>query len=136
MAREPLHEDLLDALTRLVGRPLPVVQEALARLLGGLSRHLGRELLCDMGPFPLTSWHALCPHPASAAQVWADVQGAGLSAEEVFTALAVVDDHVRRRYGNDAWSRLEEWSPTLAGRYDLPIPPAGRPAREAALTTA
>lgn len=136
MAREPLQEDLLDALTRLVGRPLPVVQEALARLLGGLSRHLGHELLAAMGPFPLTSWHALCPCPESGRQVWADVQATGLSAEEVFTALAVVDDHVRRRYGSDAWSRLDEWSPNLAGRYELPIPPAGRPARENVLTSA
>jgi hypothetical protein len=136
MPREPLHEDLLDALTRLVGRPRPVVQEALARLIGGLSRHLGHDLLGAMGPFPLTSWHALCPRPDAARQVWADVQGAGLSAEEVFTALAVVDDHVRRRYGSDAWARLDDWSPNLAGRYDLPIPHAGQVQRKPVLTTA
>lgn len=132
MAREPLHEDLLDVLTRLVGRPLPVVQEALARLLDGVGHRLGQDRLLALGPFPLTAWRGLCAGTDAARQIWADIEGVGLSTEEVFTALAVIDDHVRRRYGTDAWARLNDWTPALAGRYKLRIPPVGRAQRDAA----
>ncbi|MDQ7088125.1 MAG: hypothetical protein Q9Q13_09825 [Acidobacteriota bacterium] len=35
--------------------------------------------------------------------------------------MAVIDDHVRRYYGNDAWSRAGEWSARLAQRHGLDL---------------
>ncbi len=130
MYREPLQEDLLDELTRLVGRPQPVVQDALARLLQCLDRHFETDALGALGDYPMTAWPAIAHDPQGTDLLWRTMMAAGLSAEEVLTALAVVDDHVRRRYGNRAWARVREWGPLMAGRYDLacaPEAPAWRP---------
>ncbi|GAB4371061.1 MAG: hypothetical protein Kow0062_06300 [Acidobacteriota bacterium] len=131
MLREPLDENLLDELTRLVGRPAVVVREALARLMTVLNGSVDPELGRRLGAFPMTAWQAIDSGSPVVRAIWSAVVGAGMTTEEAFTALAVVDDHVRRRYGADAWSRVAEWGPRLAGRYcpgDAAPAPFGRPA--------
>lgn len=122
MYEESLPENLLDELTRLVGRPVPVVQEALTRLLGILLTESGSESIIQLSPYPMTAWAALAPGCRLSRESWAAVMSVGLSAEEGFTALAVVDDHVRRFYGNDAWKSLRDWGHRLALRYDISLP--------------
>ncbi len=126
MYREPLHEDLLDELTRLVGRPQPVIEEALGRLLETLASEFDPLLLAQLGPFPMTAWASLAPELASTRRLWSAVVGTGLTAEEVFTAFAVIDDHVRRRYGNDAWPRAADWWSALAVQCRHAAPPVQR----------
>ena len=128
MLREPLDENLLDELTRLVGRPAIVVRDALARLMGTLVGGMDRELGRRLGAFPMTAWQSIAPGCPLAREIWSAVVGAGMTAEEAFTALAVVDDHVRRRYGADAWQHVAEWGPRLAGHYG-PEPVPDGPAR-------
>ncbi len=123
MLREPLDENLLDDLTRLVGRPAIVVREALARLMGALVDGVDRDLGRRLGAFPMTAWQSIAPDCPLTREIWSSVVGAGMTAEEAFTALAVVDDHVRRRYGADAWQNVAAWGPRLAGRCDPePVP--------------
>jgi hypothetical protein len=119
MYRETLQEDLLAELSRLVGRPLSVVQDGLARLLECVESRFDADLLAALGPFPMTSWASLAADSAETGALWCATAAAGLTAEEGLTALAVVDDHVRRRYGNEAWSRVRDWGPQMAGRYEL-----------------
>lgn len=116
MYREPLQEDLLEELTRLVGRPVAVVHDAVARLLDTVVVGFDAALLRSLGPFPMTAWPSLAPDSPETRRLWSAVLGTGLTAEEVFTALAVVDDHVRRRFGNDAWFRVHDWCGVLAGQ--------------------
>ena len=132
MHREPLQENLLDELTRLVGRPKPLIQYVLGQLLDALSNEFDQGLLAALGPFPMTSWPAIAADCGATGTLWDAALTAGLSPEEVFTALAVLDDHVRRSYGNDSWSRVPDWGPRLACRYNLETAPAraaapGRP---------
>ncbi len=123
MFAEPLPENLVDELTRLVGRPMPVVREALARLLTVIVEQCDGASVSELAPFPLTAWQALAPgHPAARA-LWSAVMSAGLTTEEVFTTLAVVDDHVRRRFGSDAWSGATEWGDRLMRQYGFDAPP-------------
>jgi hypothetical protein len=130
MNSEPLQEDLLDELTRLVARPRPLVQDVLARLLGTLTRRFDPPLLAKLGSFPMTAWPAISAPNGPARDLWSCGASAGLSPEEVFTTLAVLDDHIRRRYGSDSWSRLSDWAPRLACRYGLATnPSAGEAAR-------
>ena len=117
MIREPLDENLLDELTRLVGRPACVVREALSGVLGVLNGPDGAGLPSRLTEFPMTSWQAISPETPAVRGLWSAIVGSGMTAEEAFTVLAVIDDHVRRRYGVDAWLRLREWGPRLAGRY-------------------
>lgn len=119
---EPLDENLLDEMTRLVGRPASVLRDVLAGLLGVVVEDLGSDLAHALSGFPMTSWQGLAPDAPVTRGLWSAVLSSGLTAEEVFTALAVVDDHVRRRYGSDAWTRVREWAPRLAGRYGLDMP--------------
>lgn len=119
MVRQPLSENLIDELVRLVGRPFPVVQSALARLMALAGGERLLECAKSLAGFPLTAWQALAPGDPAIRNLWSEVMAVGLTTEEVFTALAVVDDHVRRRYGNDAWQRVPEWAPRLVHRYNL-----------------
>ena len=117
MYAEPLHENLVDELTRLVGRPMPVVREALARLLTVVEQKGESEVFRSLAPLPLTAWQVLAPDLADARDLWTAVMSAGLTTEEVFTTLAVVDDHVRRRFGSDAWNAPSEWARRLIRQY-------------------
>ncbi|GEM_PF-3508822 len=123
MVREPFHEDLVEELTRLVGRPAPIMRELLSRFLAVVAARLDDGTADGLWAFPLTAWHALAPDHPVARETWDHLRGVGLSDEEIFTALAVIDDHVRRRYGNRAWHGADEWLHRLAGRYDLDLPP-------------
>ncbi len=122
---EPQQENLLEELTRLVGRPKPVLEEAVTRLLGLLMTHReATPVTVELSPYPMTAWRALAPQCTFPGELEGAFRGLGLTAEEVFTALAVIDDHVRRTYGNDAWERARDWSHRLALRYDLSLPHA------------
>lgn len=128
MYANPLQEDLLDELTRLVGRPEPMVREALTRMIHLAGERLDRETLGLLSVYPMTAWHAIASTTDTVRELWKGALGTGLSAEEVFTALAVVDDHVRRRFGNDAWVRIQQWGPGLldaAGPIRQPAFPGG-----------
>ncbi|MBP7147038.1 MAG: hypothetical protein KBD01_05800 [Acidobacteria bacterium] len=114
MVRQPSQENLLDELARLVGRPGSVVGEALDNLLQVLLVDLDAETGRALGPYPMTAWQALAPSVPVVRRAWVAAASAGLTTEEVFTALAVIDDHVRRRCGSDAWQRSAEWLPQLA----------------------
>ncbi|MFN7965809.1 MAG: hypothetical protein U0V87_09015 [Acidobacteriota bacterium] len=127
--REPIQENLLEELTRLVGRPLPVVHEALASLLSVLSNDFPEETLTSLAEYPMTAWQALAPHDPGTRRLWSAAVATGLTPEESYTALAVIDDHVRRGFGADAWQRVKEWAPRLAGRYDLDAHVAANPSR-------
>jgi hypothetical protein len=131
MYREALQEDLLAELSRLVGRPLAVVQDGLARLLECVGTRFDTDLLGALGPYPMTAWASIAPDSVEADALWRATTAAGLTPEEGLTALAVVDDHVRRRYGNGAWSRIREWGPSMAGRYELAPPVSPPPCRRA-----
>jgi hypothetical protein len=122
MQREPLRENLIDELTRLVGRPSSVLREALSGVVRVLSLRLKGDLATRLAAFPMTAWPGLAPHEPVTRDLWSAVLSPGLTPEETFTALAIIDDHVRRRYGTDAWTRLEEWGPQLLGRYGLATP--------------
>ncbi len=128
MVREPFQEDLVEELTRLVGRPAPIMRELLSRLLAVVASRMDAGTADELWAFPLTAWHALAPGHPVARETWGRLREVGLSDEEIFTALAVIDDHVRRRYGNRAWHRAAEWIGRLAGRYDLDVPVATAPA--------
>lgn len=130
--REPMQENLLEELTRLVGRPLPVVRDALAGMLRVVERDFRQDSLIGFSSYPLTAWHVLAPGHDGARRLWDAVAATGLTAEETFTALAVVDDHVRRGYGASAWSRAHEWGPRLAGHYELDLRDTGAALRRAA----
>ncbi|RMG45369.1 MAG: hypothetical protein D6718_07380 [Acidobacteria bacterium] len=132
MYQDRLDENLLDEVTRLVGRPVPVVADALGGLFGVLVGELPGELARQLAPFPLTAWQALAPEEEPVRRIWTAALSAGLTAEEVFTVLAVVDDHVRRRFGNEAWSRAGEWARRLAREYDFPMPPSAPGGRKKA----
>ncbi len=130
MVREPLQEDLVEELTRLVGRPKPIIQDVLARLLDALAENFDGAVLGCLATYPMTAWSAIAA-PRLAARDLSDVAlSAGLSPEEALTALAVLDDHVRRCYGADSWARLEDWGPRLRCRYELPTA-APAPSRRA-----
>jgi hypothetical protein len=117
--REPLDENLLDELTRLVGRPSSVLREVLSGVLRVVVSELNSDVARALSSFPMTAWQGLAPDSAVTRGLWSAILSSGLTAEEVFTALAVVDDHVRRRYGSEAWTEVHEWAPRLAGRYGL-----------------
>lgn len=123
MQREPLDENLLDELTRLVGRPSTVLRDVLERTIGVLIEALTPDTARELSTFPMTAWQSLAPHAPVTRALWSAVLSAGLTAEETFTALAVIDDHVRRRYGVMGWATLAEWGPGLAGRYRLDAMP-------------
>ena len=125
MYREALDENLLDELTRLVGRPASVLRDVLAGMLRVVVEDLGADLANSLSSYPMTAWQGLAPDAQVTRGLWSAVLSSGLTAEEVFTALAVVDDHVRRRYGSDAWTAVQEWAPRLAGRYGLDMPWSG-----------
>jgi hypothetical protein len=122
--REPLEEDLLDELTRLVGRPQPVLQEAVRRLVHVLLEQFEPELVRSLAGFPMTAWQSLAPEQPAAREMWSAALGAGLTAEEVFTTLAVIDDHVRRTHGALAWEALHRWAPRLLVRCGAGCHPA------------
>ncbi|MDH3284822.1 MAG: hypothetical protein OEQ13_08770 [Acidobacteriota bacterium] len=122
MYAEPLKENLVDEVTRLIGRPLPVVREAMSRLLAVAVGALTPETTERLAPFPLTAWQALASENVVTREIWSAMLSAGLTTEEVFTALAVVDDHVRRRFGNGAWLSVSEWGPRLAKEYEIEVP--------------
>ncbi|UCF67156.1 MAG: hypothetical protein JSV80_15475 [Acidobacteriota bacterium] len=124
MHHERLEENLLDELTRLVGRPVPVIAEALAGLLGVLVSEMPRDTMGSLSPFPMSAWQALAPQEKAVRRIWGQALTAGLTVEEVFTVIAVVDDHVRRRFGADAWPRVAEWGPRLAIEHDVVLPAA------------
>ncbi len=132
MVREPFQEDLVEELTRLVGRPAPVMRESLSRFLAVVAARLDGEAAEALWEFPLTAWHALAPAHPVARETWDRLREVGLGDEEIFTALAVIDDHVRRRYGNRAWHRAARWLGRLAGRYDLDLSAAPLPRAERA----
>lgn len=117
MGRQPLCEDLLEELTRLVGRPNPVIREAFSRLLKVMLFEVDEQTAQRLGAFPMTSWQSLAPGCRALRNLWSAALSAGLTVEEVFTALAVVDDHVRRRYGNEAWSGVRGWGPRMLREY-------------------
>jgi len=119
MNADILHEDLLEELARLVGRPRGLVQDMLARVLETVESTLEPELLGQLATFPMTSWPALTPAGAQTGAVWQAAVSTGLTTEEALTALAVLDDHVRRRYGSDSWARVQDWGPRMACRYNL-----------------
>ncbi len=127
MFAEPLPENLVDELTRLVGRPMPVVQEALARLLTVIVEQCDQSAVGELAPFPLTAWQALAPDHPAARSLWSAVMSAGLTTEEVFTTLAVVDDHVRRRFGSDAWGGAADWGHRLIRQYGFDASPRRAP---------
>lgn len=78
------------------------------------------ECAKSLAGFPLAGMASVGPWRSRHQKfVVREVMAVGLTTEEVFTALAVVDDHVRRRYGNDAWQRVPEWAPRLVHRYNL-----------------
>ena len=122
MYADPLQENLVDELTRLVGRPMPVVREALSRLMCVMVGQLDPDETTALAPFPLTAWQSLACEHEGARAIWSAVLSAGLTTEEVFTTLAVVDDHVRRRFGDGAWIDVREWGPRLARQYEFEIP--------------
>jgi len=117
MGRQPLHEDLLEELTRLVGRPRPVIREAFSRLLKVLLSEIDEQTAQRLGTYPMTSWQSLAPGCRALRNLWSATLSAGLTVEEVFTAFAVIDDHVRRRYGSEAWSELRDWGPRMLWEY-------------------
>lgn len=117
--REPIQENLVEELTRLVGRPMPVVHEALSSMFTVLRRDFQPTNLADLSHYPMTAWASLAPQQHAIRALWSAVASAGLTTEEVFTTFAVVDDHVRRGFGAGAWSQLQEWGPRVVGRYDL-----------------
>lgn len=121
MYSDALQENLVDELTRLVGRPTPVVREGLARLLSVMVDELEPAEMQDLALFPLTAWQSLASQHRGVLSLWSAVLSAGLTLEEVFTTLAVVDDHARRRFGNDAWVAVREWGPALARQYQFEI---------------
>jgi hypothetical protein len=132
MKREPFDENLIDELTRLVGRPSSVLRDALRGMLRELLDGLTPERARTLAEFPMTSWPALAPGIDLTRRLWSSVLSAGLTAEETFTTLAVVDDHARRRFGVDAWSRVRTWGPQLFSTYGLAPPPsASAPPRDA-----
>ena len=118
---EPLEENLIDEVTRLVGRPLPVVKEAVARLLAVLVAETGAAGTAELAVYPLTAWQALAPYHRPTRNLWSEALSAGLTTEEVFTTLAVLDDYARRRYGNEAWKTVSEWGPRLARQYQIDV---------------
>jgi hypothetical protein len=117
MVGQPLQEDLLEELTRLVGRPSPVVRDAFSRLLGVLLREVDGEVARNLAAFPMTAWQSIAPGCPALRNLWTATLSAGLTVEEVFTAFAVIDDHVRRRYGAEAWTTLAEWGPRFELKY-------------------
>jgi hypothetical protein len=117
MVGQPLREDLLEELTRLVGRPSPVVRDAFSRLLKVLLREVDEEVARTLSVFPMTAWQSIAPDYPALRNLLSATLSAGLTVEEVFTAFAVIDDHVRRRYGAEAWMSLSEWGPKLELRY-------------------
>ena len=121
MYNKPTEENLLDEMARLIGRPFPVVQQALARLFGVLEVEFDPALARCLSPFPMTAWRALAPESSFSRQAWSAIASVGLTKEEVFTAVAVLDDHVRRYYGGDAWARWADWGRRLALRYEIPV---------------
>ncbi len=131
--REPLDENLLDELTRLVGRPSSVLHEVMERLMAVLIDALPMDVSRQLAPFPMTAWQAIAPDAPVTRALWSAVLSSGLTAEETFTALAVVDDHVRRRYGAHGWKTIAEWGPTFVSRYRLDaLPPSLDPPRDRA----
>lgn len=117
MVGQPLREDLLEELTRLVGRPSPVVRDALSRLLKVLLHEVDEDVARTLAAFPMTAWQSLAPGCPALRNLWSATLSAGLTVEEVFTAFAVIDDHVRRRYGAEAWTELAEWGPKFELKY-------------------
>ena len=117
MPGQPFREDLLEELTRLVGRPSPVVRDAFSRLLKVLLREVDEEVARTLAAFPMTAWQSIAPGCPALRNLWSATLSAGLTVEEVFTAFAVIDDHVRRRYGADAWTSLAEWGPKFEMKY-------------------
>jgi len=132
MYDKPNEENLLDEMARLIGRPFPVVQQALARLFGVMEAEFDPALARCLSPFPMTAWRALAPESSFSDHAWSAVASVGLTKEEVFTAVAVLDDHVRRYYGGDAWVRWSDWGRRLALRYEIPVTSAPFPAGAAA----
>lgn len=128
--REPVQENLLDELTRLVGRPLPMVHAALSHAMRQLTSRIDPRLLAGLAPFPMTSWRSLACD-ASVAELWEAAAISGLTTEEVLTTFAVLDDHVRRAYGDDAWCDVRSWGPRVVGLYDLHPLNVGTGRREA-----
>lgn len=124
MVGQPLQEDLLEELTRLVGRPSPVVRDAFSRLLKVLLREVDEETARTLAMFPMTAWQSIAPGCPALRNLWSATLSAGLTVEEVFTAFAVIDDHVRRRYGAAAWTVLAEWGPKFELKY---VPEQARP---------
>ncbi len=122
MYAEPLQENLVEEMTRLIARPVPVVREAMSRLLEVMVEALDPATTERLAPFPLTAWQALASEKSVTRQMWSAMLSAGLTTEEVFTVLAVVDDHVRRRFGNGAWVAVAEWGPGLAREYEIDVP--------------
>ena len=117
MVGQPLREDLLEELTRLVGRPSPVIRDAFSRLLEVLLREVDAEVARTLSAFPMTAWQSIAPGCPALRNLWSATLSAGLTVEEVFTAFAVIDDHVRRRYGANAWTSLAEWGPRFELKY-------------------
>ena len=117
MPGQPFREDLLEELTRLVGRPSPVIRDAFSRLLKVLLREVDEEVARTLAAFPMTAWQSIAPGCPALRNLWSATLSAGLTVEEVFTAFAVIDDHVRRRYGADAWTSLAEWGPKFEMKY-------------------
>ncbi len=117
MVRQPFHEDLLEELTRLVGRPAPVVRDAFSRLFKVLLREVDKDVARTLAAYPMTAWQSIAPGCPALRNLWSATLSAGLTVEEVFTAFAVIDDHVRRRFGADAWNSLDEWGPRFELKY-------------------
>lgn len=117
MVGQPLQEDLLEELTRLVGRPAPVVRDAFSRLLKVLLREVDEETVRTLAAFPMTAWQSIAPGCPALRNLWSATLSAGLTVEEVFTAFAVIDDHVRRRYGAEAWISIAAWGPKFELKY-------------------
>jgi len=122
MYGEPLQENLVDEVTRLVGRPRSVVREAIARMLTVMVGESGPHASGSLCDYPLTAWTSIAPDHEGARMVWTAVVSAGLTTEEVYTALAVVDDHVRRRFGSNAWHSVLDWGHRLARQYEIEVP--------------
>ncbi len=112
-----MQRELISELTRLVGRSEKVMDDALLRFLDVLAHHLDSATCRQLAAFPMTAWQGLLPDHPVVKQIWSAAASAGLNAEEVFTFLAIVDDHYRRQHGCHCWSRADEWIAQAVSRH-------------------
>lgn len=115
-------ENLLVDLNHLAGCGEALARETLGSLLAVLAEDVEPGLAHCLAGYPMTSWAALAPEERLPQRLWAALLERGLSEEQAMTVLAVVDDHVRRRFGNGAWARPARIASELAADHGLAGP--------------